>query len=145
MRSPDVDSLLLTPDQLLLGTNQASRQAKRTTKTSHKLTLFPATATSDETERRDFCSALQRISLPRVTAKCTASTYRMDSLLDFLQKQPPSSQTAPKMIDECIYTTLHLDDQDDPVDPQEYEGIYEQNGDSTAPIANVSFFLVLKL
>ncbi|CAG8763430.1 5741_t:CDS:2, partial [Acaulospora morrowiae] len=51
-------------------------------------------------------SKQERLRLPRVTAYCTASSYRMDDLMKHLQNIKVRNSTAPKRIDECIYTTF---------------------------------------
>ncbi|KAK3815471.1 MAG: hypothetical protein J3Q66DRAFT_378299 [Benniella sp.] len=99
----------------------------RTTKTSQKLTLFPeekdVPVLDDEdvfddstynqigqlssgTARKDAqrMSKLDRKQLPRVIAYCTASSYRMDDLFNYLQSRKMSNIAAPKRFDECIYT-----------------------------------------
>ncbi|KAL1920279.1 uncharacterized protein VTP21DRAFT_1425 [Calcarisporiella thermophila] len=97
----------------------------RTTKTSHKLALFPDETPvpqnegifpdevynqigqiSHETSRfeTERLSKLERAKLPRVTAYCTASQYRMSDLMRFLQSKRTVNGTAPKRLDEVIYT-----------------------------------------
>ncbi len=69
------------------------RQPKRTTKTSQKLTLFPRDVRNQDEPEVDsakvpesdlYLSRLERKWLPRVTGYCTASSYQMDLLYDFL-------------------------------------------------------------
>lgn len=98
---------------------------QRTTRTAQKLKLLPNPELGDEgpdeesgrevysqftrikdpTARRDAArlGKEDRDKLPRVTAYCTASSYRMDDLLRFL-KGRKLKKTAPKQFDECIYT-----------------------------------------
>lgn len=45
-----------------------------------------------------------RETLPRVTAYCTAASYRMDDLIRYLKSKGKTRATAPKLFDECIYT-----------------------------------------
>ncbi|KAG0359963.1 hypothetical protein BGZ54_009757 [Gamsiella multidivaricata] len=103
------------------------KQPMRTTKTSQKLTLFPeekeVPVLEDEyafddttynqigqlssgTARNDAhrMSKLDRQKLPRVIAYCTASSYRMDDLFNYLQSRKTVNGAAPKRFDECIYT-----------------------------------------
>ncbi|KAF9171780.1 hypothetical protein BGX21_006797 [Mortierella sp. AD011] len=103
------------------------KQPMRTTKTSQKLTLFPeekeVPVLEDEyafddttynqigqlssgTARNDAhrMSKLDRSKLPRVIAYCTASSYRMDDLFNYLQSRKSVNGAAPKRFDECIYT-----------------------------------------
>ncbi|KAK3845186.1 MAG: hypothetical protein J3R72DRAFT_437079 [Linnemannia gamsii] len=103
------------------------KQPMRTTKTSQKLTLFPEEKDvpileddyvfddttynqigqlSSSMARNDAhrMSKLDRQQLPRVIAYCTASSYRMDDLFNYLQSRKLTNGTAPKRFDECIYT-----------------------------------------
>ncbi|KAG0238523.1 hypothetical protein BGW42_004285 [Actinomortierella wolfii] len=103
------------------------KQPMRTTKTSQKLTLFPeekeVPVLEDEigfddttynqigqlssgTARFDAhrLSKLDRQKLPRVIAYCTAASYRMDDLFNYLQSRKVPNGAAPKLFDECIYT-----------------------------------------
>ncbi|CAO3609697.1 unnamed protein product [Cunninghamella echinulata] len=47
---------------------------------------------------------MNREELPRVTAYCTASAYRMDELTKYLQTKKKSNGAAIKRFDECVYT-----------------------------------------
>ncbi|ODQ53666.1 DUF155-domain-containing protein [Saitoella complicata NRRL Y-17804] len=99
---------------------------QRTTKTTQKLTLLPEenvrdaretesgrdvysqlTQITDTTARRDAerLGKAERAKLPRVTAYCTASGYRMDDLVKFLQSRKDTCHTLPKKFDECVYST----------------------------------------
>ncbi|GJJ79071.1 required for meiotic nuclear division protein 1 [Entomortierella parvispora] len=103
------------------------KQPMRTTKTSQKLTLFPEEKDvpvledeyvfddttynqigqlSSSMARNDAhrMSKLDRQKLPRVIAYCTASSYRMDDLFNYLQSRKTTNGAAPKRFDECIYT-----------------------------------------
>ncbi|KAF9957302.1 hypothetical protein BGZ65_002141 [Modicella reniformis] len=105
------------------------KQPMRTTKTSQKLALFPeekdVPVLEDEyvfddttynqigqlssgTARKDAhrMSKLDRQKLPRVIAYCTASSYRMNDLFNYLQSRKATNLAAPRRFDECIYTPL---------------------------------------
>jgi uncharacterized Rmd1/YagE family protein len=60
----------------------------------------------DPTARRDAArlGKMDRDRLPRVTAYCTASSYRLDDLMRFLKGKVRSRGAAPKRFDECVYT-----------------------------------------
>lgn len=99
---------------------------QRTTRTAQKLKLLPnpeqADVAADEESGRDVYSQFARITdptarrdaarlskddrakLPRVTAYCTASSYRLGDLLRFLKGRTKTKSAAPKTFDECIYT-----------------------------------------
>lgn len=51
-----------------------------------------------------------RSMLPRVTAYCTAGSYRMRDLIRWLKDKRRVHSTAPKLFDECIYTPFTLRD-----------------------------------
>jgi uncharacterized Rmd1/YagE family protein len=110
--------------------------AQRTTKTAQKLKLLPNTDPGDdgpdEESGRDVYSQFTRIKdptarrdaarlgkadrdrLPRVTAYCTANSYRLDGLMKFLKSRAKTRGANPKLFDECIYSTYnynHLDKQ----------------------------------
>jgi len=99
---------------------------QRTTKTAQKLKLLPDpehgdngpdeesgrdvyaqfTRIKDPTARRDAVrlGKEDRNRLPRVTAYCTAGSYRMNELMAYLKRRARIRQAAPKLFDECIYT-----------------------------------------
>lgn len=99
---------------------------QRTTRTAQKLKLLPDpehgeegpdeesgrdvyaqfTRIKDPTARRDAArlGKADRERLPRVTAYCTANSYRMDDLMRFLKGKVKIRGAAPKLFDECIYT-----------------------------------------
>jgi len=99
---------------------------QRTTRTAQKLKLLPSPENGDEepdeesgrevysqftrikdpTARRDAARLGKddRNTLPRVTAFCTANSYRLDDLLRFLKGRATSRSANPKSFDECIYT-----------------------------------------
>ena len=100
---------------------------QRTTKTAQKLKILPDpvagedgpeeesgrdvysqfTRIKDPTARRDAArlGKADRQRLPRVTAYCTASAYRMEALVKYLKNRRSRQRGAnPKQFDECIYT-----------------------------------------
>ena len=99
---------------------------QRTTKNAQKLKLLPNpdpgddgpdeesgrdvysqfTRIKDPTARRDAArlGKADRDKLPRVTAYCTASSYRLDVLLKFLKGRSRTRGANPKQFDECIYS-----------------------------------------
>jgi uncharacterized Rmd1/YagE family protein len=110
--------------------------AQRTTKTAQKLKLLPNPETGDngpdEESGRDVYSQYTRIKdptarrdaarlgkadrerLPRVTAYCTANSYRLEGLMKFLKSRAKTRGANPKLFDECIYSPYnykHLDTQ----------------------------------
>lgn len=64
------------------------------------------TRIKDPTARRDAARLGKddRDKLPRVTAYCTANSYRIDDLMRFLKGRAKTKGTQPKLFDECIYT-----------------------------------------
>ncbi|OAD03370.1 hypothetical protein MUCCIDRAFT_152905 [Mucor lusitanicus CBS 277.49] len=98
----------------------------RTTKISQKLKLFPEdneqwNEDADQNEadvytqiakiphgmarqEAEMLNKMDRSELSRMTAYCTASAYRMDALVKYLQSKKKSNGTAPKRFDECLYT-----------------------------------------
>jgi len=97
---------------------------QRTTRTAQKLKLLPNpeneeddeesgrevysqfTRIKDPTARRDAARLGKddRAKLPRVTAYCTASSYKMDDLMRFLKGRAKTKSAAPKLFDECLYS-----------------------------------------
>jgi uncharacterized Rmd1/YagE family protein len=99
---------------------------QRTTRTVQKLKLLPDpeqgedgpdeesgrdvyaqfTRIKDPTSRRDAArlGKEDRKRLPRVTAYCTATSYKLDDLMRFLKGKTRTREAAPKLFDECIYT-----------------------------------------
>ena len=98
---------------------------QRTTRTAQKLKLLPDpengedpdeesgrdvyvqyTRIKDPTARRDAArlGKADRERLPRVTAYCTASSYKMDDLMRFLKGKMRLRGANPKRFDECIYS-----------------------------------------
>ncbi|KAF7721938.1 hypothetical protein EC973_003926 [Apophysomyces ossiformis] len=111
-----------------LQTRAKPKQPNRTTKISQKLKLFPedneqAVAIPSDADvytqlaklphgtarlEAELISKMDRSELPRVTAYCTASAYRMDDLVKYLQSRRQSNGAAPKRYDECLYTPYSL-------------------------------------
>jgi len=84
---------------------------QRTTKVTQKLKLLPedkpqqVTGDRDPVAQRDIerlFASRERIVrfLPRVTAYCTASSYRMEGLMKFLQSRSSTRSCAPQLFDE---------------------------------------------
>jgi uncharacterized Rmd1/YagE family protein len=85
---------------------------QRTTKVTQKLKLLPEDKTTpvpgdnrDPVAQRDIerlFASKERIAkfLPRVTAYCTASSYRMEGLMKFLQSRAGTRMAAPQLFDE---------------------------------------------
>ncbi|EGF76844.1 hypothetical protein BATDEDRAFT_36144 [Batrachochytrium dendrobatidis JAM81] len=132
MSYPAVATLSYVP---MVGKNQPQRMPKRTTKTSQKLTLFPegGPAGADvadfdnaqdcnqipqlphvtaKTIKERWLTKLERKWLPRVTAYCTANTYKMDALMDHLKQKEAKYHISPKRIDEVIYTPFNFSETD---------------------------------
>ncbi|EME84821.1 uncharacterized protein MYCFIDRAFT_97858, partial [Pseudocercospora fijiensis CIRAD86] len=107
--------------------NPASRIGpQRTTRTASKLKLLPNPDVvddgPDEESGRDVYSQFTRIKdptarrdaarlgkedrqrLPRVTAYCTAGSYRIEDLMRFLKGRVKTKGAAPKLFDECLYS-----------------------------------------
>jgi uncharacterized Rmd1/YagE family protein len=100
--------------------------AQRTTRTAQKLKLLPDPANDegeedeesgrdvyvqytrikDPTARRDAArlGKADRERLPRVTAYCTSSSYKLDDVMRFLKGRQKLRGTLPKRFDECIYS-----------------------------------------
>jgi uncharacterized Rmd1/YagE family protein len=64
------------------------------------------TRIKDPTARRDAArlGKADRERLPRVTAYCTAGSYRLDDLMRYLKGKAKLRGALPKLFDECIYT-----------------------------------------
>lgn len=99
---------------------------QRTTRTASKLKLLPNPDVGedgpDEESGRDVYSQFTRIKdptarrdaarlgkedrqrLPRVTAYCTASSYRIEELMRFLKGRTKTKGASPKLFDECLYS-----------------------------------------
>ena len=99
---------------------------QRTTKNAQKLKILPNpdpgedgedeesgrdvysqfTRIKDPTARRDAArlGKADRDKLPRVTAYCTAGSYRLDGLMKFLKGKQRTRGANPKLFDECIYS-----------------------------------------
>ncbi|KAK2799163.1 hypothetical protein FQN50_008552, partial [Emmonsiellopsis sp. PD_5] len=101
---------------------------QRTTKTTQKLKLLPNPVTGEEdqlveeeiprevysqitrikepTARRDAArlGKADRDRVPRVTAYCTANSYRLDSVVRFLKSRADTRGANPRLFDECVYS-----------------------------------------
>lgn len=99
---------------------------QRTTRTAQKLKLLPDpeqgeedadeesgrdvyvqyTRIKDPTARRDAArlGKADRERLPRVTAYCTAASYKLDEMMRFLKGKTRQREALPKRFDECIYS-----------------------------------------
>ncbi|KAL8952673.1 MAG: hypothetical protein Q9222_001441, partial [Ikaeria aurantiellina] len=104
---------------------------QRTTKTAQKLKLLPnpdpADDAPDEESGRDVYTQFTRIKdptarrdaarlgkadrdkLPRVTAYCTASAYRLEGVMKYLKSRARTRGASPKQFDECIYSPYNYD------------------------------------
>jgi uncharacterized Rmd1/YagE family protein len=80
------------------------------------------TRIKDPTARRDAARLGKddRDKLPRVTAYCTASSYRLDELMRFLKGRTKTKSAHPKLFDECIYTPYQY--------RKDGEGIHRRRG-----------------
>ncbi|KAE8307877.1 hypothetical protein BDV41DRAFT_29105 [Aspergillus transmontanensis] len=98
---------------------------QRTTKKAQKLKLLPDPITEEAVEGEfpsDVYSQIARIKeptarshaarlgksdrerLPRVTAYCTANSYRLDGAVRFLKSRSKTRGANPKLYDECVYS-----------------------------------------
>ncbi|KAJ5554810.1 hypothetical protein N7535_007255 [Penicillium sp. DV-2018c] len=100
---------------------------QRTTKKAQKLKLLPDPVTEEEEGvdgdfPRDVYSQITRIKdpaarshaarlgkadrdrIPRVTAYCTANTYRLEGVIKFLKSRSKTRGANPKLYDECVYS-----------------------------------------
>ncbi|KAJ2660876.1 sporulation protein rmd1 [Coemansia sp. RSA 1200] len=119
-----------TGEQIGRLTQRPTKPAFRTTKTSQKLKILPEdedigpstdveeylglTGVYDQIENmrgaQDLRNEINRLkslppgSLPRVTAYATATSYTMTQLFKWIQSRKQSNDTAPKLLDECIYS-----------------------------------------
>ncbi|KAG8743200.1 hypothetical protein FRC10_000271 [Ceratobasidium sp. 414] len=51
----------------------------------------------------------EKAKLPRVTAYCTAQSYKMDDLMKFFMARKAAYHTAPQLFDEVLYTPYSYD------------------------------------
>ncbi|KAJ5569532.1 Sad1-interacting factor 2 [Penicillium hispanicum] len=103
---------------------------QRTTKKAQKLKLLPDPVTAEEEEGfdgdfpRDVYSQITRIKepaarshaarlgkadrdrIPRVTAYCTANSYRLEGVIKFLKSRSKTRGANPKLYDECVYSSF---------------------------------------
>ena len=101
---------------------------QRTSKNTQKLKLLPDPVTGDDEEAiddgfpRDVYTQISRIKeptarraaarlgkadrdrLPRVTAYCTANSYRLEGVMRFLKSRDKTRGANPKLFDECVYS-----------------------------------------
>lgn len=100
---------------------------QRTTKKAQKLKLLPDPVTAEEDNfdgdfPRDVYSQITRIKdpaarshaarlgkadrdrIPRVTAYCTANSYRLEGVIKFLKSRSKTRGANPKLFDECVYS-----------------------------------------
>ncbi|PGH15740.1 hypothetical protein AJ80_05448 [Polytolypa hystricis UAMH7299] len=109
---------------------------QRTTKNTQKLKLLPnppligekeegevddegvpldvysqITRIKEPTARRDAArlGKADRDRLPRVSAYCTANSYRLESVMKFFKGRARSRGANPKLIDECVYSPYNYD------------------------------------
>ncbi|KAJ3095526.1 hypothetical protein HDU97_006864 [Phlyctochytrium planicorne] len=61
-----------------------------------------------KTAKGDFSWRFDKASLPRATAYCTANSYKMDALFDYLLSMKSKFHTEPQKFDEAIYTPFRL-------------------------------------
>lgn len=121
---------------------------QRTTKNAQKLKLLPDPITAAEEELaeadfpRDVYSQITRIKepaarshaarlgkadrdrLPRVTAYCTANSYRLDGVTRFLKSRSNTRGANPKLFDECVYSPYDYQHGEKQGGPQ----IFQSNG-----------------
>lgn len=105
--------------------------AQRTTKTVQKLKVLPNPETGvdepDEESGREVYAQFTRIKdpaarrdaarlgkadrdrLPRVTAYCTAQSYRLDGIMKWMKSRSRTRGANPKQLDECIYSPYNYD------------------------------------
>lgn len=101
---------------------------QRTSRTTSKLKLLPEDVSPSSDSGRDVYSQVTRITdplarkdaeilgkqhrdlLPRVTAYCTAGSYRMKDLIRWLKDKKRIHSTLPKLFDECLYTPFEYKD-----------------------------------
>ncbi|KKK23419.1 hypothetical protein P175DRAFT_0462343 [Aspergillus ochraceoroseus IBT 24754] len=101
---------------------------QRTTKTAQKLKLLPDPVTEeeavDDAAPSDVYTQITRIKepaarslaarlgkadrdrLPRVTAYCTANSYRLEGVFKFLKSRSKTRGANPKLFDECVYSSF---------------------------------------
>ncbi|KAJ5666725.1 Sad1-interacting factor 2 [Penicillium macrosclerotiorum] len=102
---------------------------QRTTKKAQKLKLLPDPERAEEEDEevdgdfpRDVYSQITRIKepaarshaarlgkadrdrIPRVTAYCTANSYRLEGVIKFLKSRSKTRGANPKLFDECVYS-----------------------------------------
>lgn len=132
---------------------------QRTSRTTQKLKLLPEEPDRDDDEEsgREVYSQVTRIKdpparkdaerlgkahrdlLPRVTAYCTASSYRMRDITKYLASRK-HRRAHPKLFDECLYTPYSYRDQE--IHAQEdFIRIDDEGGDIDVVITRTDVFL----
>ncbi|AOW01268.1 hypothetical protein B0I72DRAFT_26754 [Yarrowia lipolytica] len=132
---------------------------QRTSRTTQKLKLLPEEPDRDDDDEsgREVYSQVTRIKdpparkdaerlgkahrdlLPRVTAYCTASSYRMRDITKYLQSRK-HRRAHPKLFDECLYTPYSYRDQE--ISAQEdFIRIDDEGGDIDVVITRTDVFL----
>ncbi|KAI9934904.1 hypothetical protein ASPWEDRAFT_175625 [Aspergillus wentii DTO 134E9] len=125
---------------------------QRTTKKAQKLKLLPDPVTAAEEEGiegdfpRDVYSQITRIKeptarshaarlgkadrerLPRVTAYCTANSYRLDGVIRFLKSRSKTRGANPKLYDECAYSPYDYNYEEKQRQPAIFSGGLEAEG-----------------
>ncbi|KAJ1970272.1 sporulation protein rmd1 [Dimargaris xerosporica] len=112
-------------------TPNLAKPSFRTSKTSQKLALFPDETQPEPADQAQFYEGedvynqlhqvlrdgpanhqihadmwrrLKREALPRVSAYCVSTSFNTKALFKYLQSRKRAFQTAPKLMDECIYS-----------------------------------------
>lgn len=130
---------------------------QRTTKKAQKLKLLPDPVTAAEEEvvegdfPRDVYSQITRIKeptarshaarlgkadrdrLPRVSAYCTANSYRLDGVIRFLKSRSKTRGANPKLYDECVYSSYDYDHEDKQKGGRVFVGNGRNNTDGNRP------------
>jgi uncharacterized Rmd1/YagE family protein len=114
----------LAGNKKMRNTTENKLGPQRTSRTTQKLQILPEDPIPDETDtiNRDVYSQVSRIKdtsarrdaerlgknqrslLPRVTAYCSASSYKMKDLIKWLKDSKRVHDSHPKLFDECLYT-----------------------------------------
>jgi uncharacterized Rmd1/YagE family protein len=112
------------PLQLPSASAAAKIGPQRTSVRTQKLKLLPNPELGEDGPDEESDAARlgkdDRDKLPRVTAYCTASSYRLDELMRFLKGRTKTKSAHPKLFDECIYTPYQY--------RKDGEGIHRRRG-----------------
>ncbi|KAL4918205.1 hypothetical protein BDW62DRAFT_210679 [Aspergillus aurantiobrunneus] len=122
---------------------------QRTTKTAQKLKLLPDPITEEEldeeTSPSDVYRQIARIKepaarslaaklgkadrdrLPRVSAYCTANSYRLDGVLKFLKSRSKTRGANPKLFDECVYSRFDYQHEEKQTAPSHSNDVDSEN------------------